>query len=202
MRVLLSLCIFVLASCEQHVNDLEDINKPPVFSEQDRHFADVYKLLDGTWKGRFLIYEDTTLVPKQEAKLKQLTKADLKGLQLIDHLDVTQVYTSESPYFQRVTITDQFKDGSVAVSKGVNKVVNGEMWCIVHKPDKIVIHEGATDGANTIIWSSNETSPQVIEYFQETVEAERYEIIGWGYYDGDDPTLSPRLWFYSEYQRQ
>ena len=125
-----------------------------------------------------------------------------EGLKLIDHLDVTQVYTSESPYFQRVTITDTFKDGNVAVSKGVNKVEDGKMWCIVHKPDKVVVHEGATEGSNTIIWSSNETSPQVIEYFQETVEAERYEIVGWGYYEGDDPKLSPRLWFYAEYERQ
>jgi hypothetical protein len=80
-------------------------------------------------------------------------------------------------------------------------VQDGKMWCVVHKPDDTVIHEGSTDGPETIIWQRNEQRPQRIEYFRETVKEDSYTIIGWGYYEGDDPTLMPKYWFFGDYKR-
>ena len=178
---------------------------PPEFSEADRAYADVYKVLDGTWKGDFIIYEDTQPRSLDEIDLKSLTQEHIKvpSIREINRINVTQVYSSESPYFQRVKITDYYPDsGKEEISTGVNKVENGMMWCIVNKPSETIIHEGSTPSPNTIIWQSHQDSPQKIEYFQETVSADFYEIIGYGYYVGDDATVSPRLWFYSKYERQ
>ena len=176
----------------------------PAFTEKDKRYKDVFKSLDGTWKGKFLIYEDTRLRPKDEIELKSISQQNLQqeGMKQINAIEVEQKYSSETPYFQKVVITDYYPDtGKTVVSKGVNKVQNGDMWCVVRKPDETVIHEGALEG-NTIIWSRNESNPQRIEYFRETVHEDSYEIIGWGYYEGDDPELSPKLWFYAKYIRQ
>lgn len=178
---------------------------PPTFQEADRQFADVYKILDGTWKGEFIIYEDANPRALSDINLTELTLDHIKSpsLKEVNRINVTQVYTSESPYFQRVRITDYYPDsGKEEIATGVNKVENGQMWCIVNKPKETIIHEGSRLGDNGIIWQSNQKSPQKIEYFQETVGADYYEIIGYGYYSGDDATLSPKLWFYSRYERQ
>jgi hypothetical protein len=57
-------------------------------------------------------------------------------------------------------------------------------------------------GEHTIIWQRNEQNPQKIEYFQEEVKDKVYQIIGYGYYEGDDTKRMPRLWFYGRYERQ
>lgn len=199
--------ILILATtffaCSRQV-PINDIQHPPKVSEADQAFADVYQPLDGKWKGKFLIYEDTAREVKNENQLYQLDRTSLErpGLRNAGHIEVEQHYTSESPFFQHVTITDYYPEtGKKVVSKGINKVQNGKMWCVVQKPEETVIHEGSLDGDHTIIWQRSEKSPQKVEYFYETVQAGAYEIIGWGYYDGDDLALMPRFWFYGDYQR-
>ncbi len=183
---------------------ISNIDDEPIFHENDEQFADVYKILDGTWKGEFLIYKDTNLVDKKSVDLENLTIKNIESpsLTLINSIDVTQVYSSETPYFQRVTITDVYKIGKEVVSTGVNKIQDGEGWCVVQKPDEMVIHGGVSKGESTIIWSRDEKTPLKVEYFQETVGEKYYEIIGWGYYKGDDTDLTPKLWFYSKYEKQ
>ena len=122
---------------------------------------------------------------------------------MLGKIQVTQEYVSESPYFLRVVITDFYPEtGKKDVSKGINKIEDGKMWCIVNKPHEKVVHYGKTEGEKTIIWFQNQKTPQRIEYFQETVDELFYEIIGYGYYEGDDTNLSPRLWFHGKYERQ
>ena len=184
-----------------------DIETPPTFTEADKKYEDVFKSLDGTWKGNFIIYEDTKRQKAKQVDLKNISKKNLEksSLKQIGSIEVQQIYTSESPYFQKVTITDFYPDtNQKVVSQGVNKVENGKMLCIVIKPDDTVIHDGYIDAKDdhTIIWHREETSPQKIEFFRETVLETTYEIIGWGYYEGDDVKLSPRLWFYGKYVRQ
>ncbi len=177
----------------------------PVFTKADEAYSNVYKILDGTWLGEFTIYEDTDRRPLGEIEMKKLSTAQIQrpSLKISNTIKVKQVYTSESPYYQTVTITDTYPDtGKQEVSRGANKVENGKMWCVVNKPTESIIHEGSTDGPSTIIWQSRQTSPQKIEYFYESVDELFYEIIGYGYYEGDDTNLSPRLWFYGKYARQ
>jgi len=203
----LSLYFLILLSgfsCGQKQIAVDDIENIPSASPNDERYTDVYKPLDGVWKGQFLIYEDSDLKLKDQLELMEIGKEDLrrKGLKQVNAIEVTQVYESITPYFQKVTITDTYPNtGNVEVSYGVNKIQGGKMWCIVKKPNETVIHNGESEG-NTIIWSRNEQSPQRIEYFKETVLDNSYEIIGWGYYEGDDPALSPKLWFYANYVRQ
>ncbi len=189
---------------EEYRSTIDDLENIPITVSQDTVYKNVYKILDGTWKGDFYIYEDTVLedvseLPK-EITIDQVKTADLK---ILDVIQVKQIYTSETPYFQRVQIED-FNPTKETTEKsvGVNKIQDGKMWCVVHKPTSTVIHEGSTIGKSTIIWQSNETNPVKKEYFKETVSEEYYEIIGYGYYGDDDTSLTPRLWFYSKYKRQ
>ena len=80
--------------------------------------------------------------------------------------------------------------------------MDGKLLCVVIKPDDTVIHDGYLENENTIIWQRQEKSPQKVEYFRETVDKEFYEIVGWGYYDGDNLDLSPTFWFHGKYERQ
>lgn len=201
--LLFLLCTFS-ASCQQQI-PVDDIEQLPIFAEADEAFKEVYKPLDGKWKGDFLIYEDTVRGGIDENRLYQLDTLSLRhpSLKLSNSIQVEQQYESLSPYFQTVTITDFYPDQSKTVtSKGVNKVQDGKMWCVVRKPDETVIHEGSTDGPSTIIWQRDLKEPTRKEYFYETVRADTYEIIGWGYYDGDDVTQMPKYWFYGAYKRQ
>jgi hypothetical protein len=185
--------------------DVLNVDQPPKVVAADEKFADVYKILDGVWKGEFIIYEDTQLEKKRKVDLKNLSIENIKAADLkeVNRIHVTQTYTSETPYFQRVKIEDYYPNtGKTEVSQGANKVQNGKMWCVVYKPNDTVVHEGSIPSKNTIIWQSSQKSPVKIEYFQEEVSEEFYEIIGYGYYSGDDPKLSPKLWFYSRYERQ
>ena len=196
--------LFLTLACSRQV-PVNNIDRTPKESEADAAFANVYQSLDGSWRGKFLIYEDTARGPKQPGRLQNLTKDMLGTLPLRESsaIDVEQQYQSLSPYFQTVRITDHYPEsGQTVTSEGVNKVQDGKMWCVVRKPDETVIHEGALAAPQTITWQRSESDPQRVEYFWETVGAETYEIIGWGYYDGDDLELMPRFWFYGLYQRQ
>ncbi len=181
---------------------VEDITQPPKASPQDEKYANVYKPLDGTWKGTFNIYVHSQ-GQTPDGRPKTLTPEAWKQppYRLDQTIDVTQVYTSESPYFQRVTITDTYADGRTVTSQGVNKVQDGRMYCVVKKPDDLVIHDGSTEGSDTIIWRRERTSPLAIEYFRETVQDDAYTIIGWGYYGNANPELSPSYFFEATYKR-
>ena len=196
--------ILCWVGCSRQV-PIDNIEKQPKISAEDAAFSDVYQSLDGRWKGRFTIYEDTASRPKKADLLQELSPEILATLPLLQtsSLEVEQVYSSVSPYFQTVKITDYYPStGKTVTSVGVNKVQDGKMWCVVRKPDETVIHQGALAAPETITWQRSESNPQKVEYFWETVGAETYEIIGWGYYEGDDLELMPRYWFYGLYTRQ
>ena len=200
-----SLILFFWNCNSSKKTNITNSDKLPTIQEADKKFANVFKGLDGTWKGEFTIFEDPSPINVKDVnlenlKIEQVQRSDLK---MLNKIQVTQVYTSESPYFQRVVITDFYPEtGKKDVSNGINKIEDGQMWCIVNKPHEKVVHHGKTEGEKTIIWFQNQKTPQRIEYFQETVDELFYEIIGYGYYDGDDINLSPRLWFYGKYERQ
>ncbi|WP_271765543.1 hypothetical protein [Aquimarina algiphila] len=196
--------VWIVSSCQNDIT-IDNIQDIPKVTKEDKSYANVFSILDGHWKGDFLIFEDQNPVPKEQLELQHISLSSIQKRQLkqINSIKVEQVYSSETPYFQKVTITDFYPDsGQKIVSKGVNKIQNGQMWCVVRKPDETVIHSGNTEGDNTIIWERNEKTPQKIEYFKETVSDRFYEIIGWGYYQNDNPSKSPKLWFYAKYEKQ
>lgn len=199
--LILLLSIYTSACSQNEIDNITDI---PKVVEQDEAFANVYQALDGTWKGVFSIYEDPKPQKLDKSQLIKLTKAQAtnKKFKKSYEINVTQVYTSESPYFQKVKISDYNpKTKETEISHGVNKIQNGEMWCVVRKPSGTVIHRGSTDGPNTIIWQSQQVKPLKIEYFYESISNDTYEIIGYGYYDKDDTKRMPRLWFYGSYDK-
>lgn len=204
MRIIFFIFLLSVAACKE--NSLTDLTYVPEVQDIDKPFANVYQPLDGKWKGTFKIYEDTT-ARQGQSRPQDITKADLKNpnVTLTNSLKVEQIYTSESPYFQRVEIKDTYTDDNGTTqtieSKGVNKIQDGKMWCVVKKPNETIVHEGATNGLAMIIWQREEEKPQKIEYFVETVTYDSYEIVGWGYYEGDDKNLAPRYWYYGDYSR-
>lgn len=204
MRYIVALFFLAqLISCEAQLEVNNIITAPEVVSA-DHPFADVFQPLDGTWKGTFLVKED----PKPVSRPDNMKDVDvmlrfINRSKTVNTIEVTQVYTSESPYFQRVSITDHYPDSKkTEQSKGVNKIQDGKMWCVVHKPNDVVIHEGSAPEDGLIIWQSEQKSPLKVEYFYETVSEQAYEIIGFGYYGNDDTSKSPKLWFYGKYERQ
>ena len=158
---------------------------------------------DGIWEGTFEIYQDPD--GQQLWQPSDLNMADtlrLKEYQRTDVIQVRQKYESITPYFQLVEITDTYREGTETIkttSKGVNKVQDGQIWCIVDKPNDLVIHNGRKVSTKTLIWSRNERSPLRKEYFLETIFGSSYQIIGYGYYGDDDPDLSPNTWFLAHY---
>lgn len=201
-----SLLLLVASIC-WHCNravPIDDIEQAPEVTEADQPYANVYKPLDGHWKGQFFVFEAREQGDRDDAILYNLQREMIQEdrLEIVNTLVVDQFYESESPYFQKVKILDFYeKTGEMEASLGVNKVQDGKMWCVVRKPNETVIHEGSTEGEHTMIWQRNEQNPQRVEYFKETVQATTYEIIGWGYYEGDDLSKMPRTWFYAQYHR-
>lgn len=198
------LLFWISSSCQNDIA-IDNIQDIPRVTKEDQSYTNVFSILDGRWKGDFLIFEDQNPVPKEQVELQHISLSSIQERQLkqINSIKVEQIYTSETPYFQKVTIIDFYPDsGQKIISKGVNKIQNGQMWCVVRKPDETVIHTGNTENDTTIIWKRNEKTPQKIEYFKEIVSGEFYEIIGWGYYQNDDPAKSPKLWFYAKYEKQ
>jgi len=208
MKFLLWGCIVgmmaVASTCDRDVpiNDTDDI---PQSVPADSAFMYAFAKLDGTWHGTFYIYRDTTPDSRGEAQLKPPATDFWRkpDIYLSDSVVVTQQYKSRTPFFQEVRITDYYPDqGKTVVSKGVNKVQNGQLWCVVRKPEETVIHEGRLDGARTIIWSRDERDPLKVEYFREEVEDSTYTIRGWGYYSQANLAKMPPFWFEATYYRQ
>jgi len=199
--------VLFLPGCTPKV-DINNITTPPSMKPEDEKYANVYKELDGRWEGQFKVFEDQSIAPKAANAYQPLTVDHIQkpSLRLTSTLDVEQLYVSETPYFQKVTIWDTYTNEQgeerVVESNGVNKVQNGQLWCVVRKPDETVIHEGEKDGDHVLVWQRSEQNPQKIERFRETVKRDTYEIIGYGYYEGDDTTKTPKYWFYGRYERQ
>ena len=179
-----------------------EYTQAPEVKETDRKCAGAFKILDGNWKGTLQTYEDESTEKLGKRDLKNIDISDIqkRKLKLTNSIEAKQIYTSEPPFFQRVTITDFYpSSGKEATSSGANKRQDGEMWCVVKKPNELFIHKGLTEGANTIIWYSENTEKS--EYFKETVSTQFYEIIGWGYYGEDNRERTPRLWFNGKYEQ-
>lgn len=192
MRTILMILITVMG-CK----DRDPFQPVPVI-EADRPLADVFKPWDGTWNGIFYIYEDTLFRSRAPSPTEFY---DWTGRIVRDSISVTQVYVSESSFFQRVTIMDHYADRKEA-SVGVNKVESGELRCIVKKPNEMIVHKGKRLGPATIVWSRDERQPLRKEYFLETATDSTYTILGWGYYGDDDVRLGPRTWFKAKYIKE
>jgi hypothetical protein len=64
-----------------------------------------------------------------------------------------------------------------------------------------VIHRGNALDPRTFTWQRDLHEPLEIEYFRLTIENDRCEVIGWGYYGQDDPMKVPRVWYWGSYER-
>jgi len=210
MVLCLSLFLVLLCACANKNDEsipIANIEQAPTVVAADTHYADVFKPLDGVWHGKSYVYSDRRGQVEGVAQPTQFdsTVIDSLPLELELVIDVWQSYRSQSPYFQRVAIRDTYTDADgnnrVVESRGVNKVQNGKLWCVVVKPDETVIHSGSLEGEHTIIWQRSLDEPLKIEYFRETVRHDRYTIIGWGYYGDDDPELRPEYWFEGRYRK-
>lgn len=174
-------------------------------NNKETNYANVFKPLDGTWSGDFIVYVDTAGQQKGIAQPTNINFNNIKNpsLKKLSVIKSKHIYRSVSNYIQKGEIIDIIKKSDATtdtiISKAINFVENGKLKCIVTKPNETVIHDGEYLGNNTIVWHRNITKPKRIEYFKETVDSLHYKIIGWGYYGKDDPNMTPRYWFYADY---
>lgn len=193
-------------ACQEEVA-IENITDPPVVTEADKAYAHAFKPLDGNWQGEFVVYRDQRGQTEGESQPQSISTETLEHLplQVEQTLQVRQEYVSETPYFQLVRIRDTYVtapgDTQTVTSRGVNKVQNGKLWCVVKKPEETIVHSGTLTDSTTLIWQREERDPLKIEFFRETVEQNEYVIVGWGYYGDDDPQLAPQHWFRGRYER-
>jgi hypothetical protein len=165
----------------------------------------IYKKLDGKWKGVFYIYEFEN--PGNIDPFPMIYDSSFSlddSYKIIDSVLVEQQYVSISKDIQRVNIIDKFiSDGEEVIiySSGTNSVENGNLYCSINKPEEIVNHQGYSPEEGVIIWHREKLNPLSIEYFYERVSDNLYSIIGWGYYGQDDLNTGPKTWFKAEYNR-
>jgi hypothetical protein len=181
-----------------------DLDHVPPVTQADEALAGAFQLLDGRWRGTFRVYADTR--GQQPGPRRVLPAAVLQSSPYRLELEVAveQEYVSESPYFQRVSIRDVWTsqgERHEVRSRGLNKVQGGALWCVVHKPDDLVLHAGDLVRPNTIVWSRDRREPLAVEHFEERVTAKEYTIRGWGYYGSDNPALAPKTYFDASYTR-
>ena len=180
---------------------------PSIEAKDNAYYANVFAPLDGHWRGQFYVLQSKNGQTSESALPTTITPTYLQKLELDTTMiiKVHQYYQSHSPYLQEVEITDTYTDAdgqqSVIKSTGINKVENGRLWCIVDKPNEQIRHEGCWEKPTTIIWQGVHQHPFKIEYFRETVSDSAYTIVGWGYYGNDDPTKSPKTWFWGDYRK-
>jgi hypothetical protein len=169
----------------------------------DSSYARVYQPWDGHWKGTFRIYLDPRGQQAKGTQPRITSRAYLDSLplELSSELKVEQFYRSTTPFYQTVRIIDTYADGREVESRGYNVVRHDSLICVVNKPEEQVVHQGTTPVDSVLIWSRSLRDPTRIEYFYEKVQGDTYSILGWGYYGNDDPELSPRMWFWAEYER-
>ncbi|MEM7371269.1 MAG: hypothetical protein AAF587_21820 [Bacteroidota bacterium] len=186
---------------------LADRYSPSTPTSEDSVYSGVYAPWEGHWEGVFSIYTDPQGQREglSQPRISDKEILDSLGLVKTSEVSVKQFYQSVSPFVQKVSIEDSYleKDGSIRVvkSSGYNTVEGGKLVCLVQKPDDRVIHSGSLLDKHIIIWERSISAPKNIEYFYEQVELDTYYILGWGYYGEDDPSLSPKTWFYGEYHR-
>lgn len=206
MKRLAFIILVMNLACQQQVA-IDDVSHPPKTTVNDKKYENIFKPLDGTWRGQFIIFTDTRGQGDSPVQPKDITEKTLRNLPLQEQsvIDVKQIYESVTPYFQKVTIFDTYVnvkgERQVVQSHGVNKIQDGKLWCVVLKPDETVIHSGHLEGGQTIVWQRHLTKPLKIEYFKETVSGDFYSILGWGYYGDDHPDLSPGYWFKGLYKK-
>ena len=151
---------------------VKNISTPPPVTQADKKYATFFPCWTANGKAH-LPFTRIRLGSTKGAQPEITENLEFAGLALrpIQEIEVRQEYVSESPYFQRVIIHDTYtdKNGKIRTveSRGVNKVQDGHLWCIVKKPDETVIHYGKLDGPGTIIWQRDERNPLKIECFRE-----------------------------------
>ncbi len=178
---------------------------PPSISSEDEKLANIFKKLEGTWKGNFITIKDhdpllKTSIDMDNLKLDYVTKP---GLALINNMEVEQNFTSENPYFQKFTGYDFYpKEKKTISSDGINKVENGKIFRTIKNPEGIKNFEGMVKNDSTLVWKFAVEGSQKMEYYQETISENFIEIIGYEYTDLDRLDLAPLKWFYGKYKKE
>ncbi len=102
--------LFWVSSSCQNNSAIDTIQDIPKTTKEDQKYASVFKILDSLWKSKFLIFEDQNPVRKDQLDLENISLSSLqkRNLKQINSIDVAQIYTSETSYFQKGTITDYY----------------------------------------------------------------------------------------------
>lgn len=183
----------------------EAMELAPVYSAEDKKFADVFKKYEGTWKGNYITIKDNdpllkTSIDLENLKLDYVTK---HGLKLINNLEAEHVFTSKSPYFQELSFYDFYpKEKTTITSSGNHRVENGKLFRYLKNPKETIIFNGTVKNDSTIVWQFEDEKNYRMEYYQETISGNFIEIIGYKYEELNRLNLAPKKWFYGKFAKE
>jgi len=85
----------------------------PEFVEADRQYADVFKSLDGSWKGTSTVYRKIGGQSKKNTLPTPLDKSYPESLELeiMNQIRVTQHYESSNALLSKGQINDEYQHG-------------------------------------------------------------------------------------------
>lgn len=202
--LIITLISITLWTCQDAQVAIEDMENFPIESASDKTFADVFKKLEGKWKGNLIVIKDPDplfgeSIDLENLKLDYVTKP---GLTLMNNEEVTQTFTSQSPYFQKCdSYKYQPRNKKTEVETIVNKVQDGKLFRLTKKVGKPTVLEGTVRDATTIIWKNTPKGNEKTYYFQETVQDGFIELLGYEYGENERRDLGPTVWYYGKYMK-
>ena len=110
VAVTVALWVVAVSGCNPDVT-VDDRTRRPRPTAADARWAGVFRVLDGSWRGSFHIYERPGGQAAGPVRPRDLAVEPFppRGLELRQTMEAEQTYRSETPYFQRVVIRDAIR---------------------------------------------------------------------------------------------
>jgi len=202
---LVAASVLVAAGCSRQVAP-NDTSREPEHSAADSAFSGVFSPWNGTWQGRYFVYED--FGAQKSGTTPPKSPDDFEGLVLQlavkTSFGITAQFAAGSPLFQKVVMEEstQRADGVVKDQyRGVRKVQDGRLFWVMDRAGSSIAMEGESLGPGKMVWRRKAANGSVAETRYETVSGSSIRITGWIYGDEDDEALSPRLWIRCDLKR-
>lgn|GEM_PF-4367578 len=180
---------------------MSELLAPPVMTAVDKPHADIFVPLDGMWEGRVRTYRHVKGQQPGARTLIGPAKLAQAPYELVNTADVRRIAVSDGPIFQRVETTERSPTGTVRASGG-QKVLNGKMWRVAKRPDRVVIEWGTKPAANVFQWVEYDDKGTQIARYDEVLTGDTLVIAGWALGPQDDPSKGPGHYLAGELRKR
>ncbi len=166
-------------------------------------FTELIKPLEGTWKGKIYTYSDPRGQVDEAAQPKDFSPKLIiaRPTRTEQVTDITETYISDGEFSQRVKVVEKQKGKQIYTNHGFRKVEDGIIVNSINKLTGTEKRIGYKDAENNLNWTREERQPQLLEFFKHIRKEDKIRVIGWGYYEGDDLTKAPRIWYLGDLRK-